>query len=442
MTVALQPPPVGPPAEVRLPPSATTDLEGLRVVAVRRAAVPLVEVRLRVPFAGAEPDHDAAAALLAETLLAGTARRSRAEIAAALQGIGGSLSASADADRLAVGGSALARELPALLGILAEALVGAAYPDPEVEGERIRVAERVTVARSQPGRIARDALLARRYGSHPYGRELPEPGALEGVDAERVRALHSARVQPPGSVLVLVGDLDPEAALESVGAALGGWGGATAEAAPGVPPPPPSPAGPALLVDRPGAVQTTIRLAGPAPARADESYAAAKLANLVFGGYFSSRLVANIRERRGYTYSPRSSIEHAVADSLLTVAADVATEVTAPALVEIRYELGRIASLPVEPGELEAARRYAVGSLALSTATQAGLASTLAALLQVGLGLDYLAEHPRALEAVTVEEVQAAAQRMLAPTALVSVLLGDASATTDAVAAITPVVRG
>jgi predicted Zn-dependent peptidase len=199
------------------------------------------------------------------------------------------------------------------------------------------------------------------------------------------------------------------------------------------------PAVPALLVDRPGAVQTTVRMGGAAPLRSDPDYPAAKLANLVFGGYFSSRLVANIRERRGYTYSPRSAIEHGVAGSLLTVAADVATEVTAPALLEISYELGRIASLPVEPEELEAARRYAVGSLALSTATGAGLASTLAALLSAGLDLTYLRDHPRALVTVTADDVLAAARALLGPATLVTVLVGDAERIAPQVAALAPV---
>src|ERR671927_442353 len=106
---------------------------------------------------------------------------------------------------------------------------------------------------------------------------------------------------------------------------------------------------------------------------------------MVFGGYFSSRLVENIRERRGYTYSPRSSVEHQVAGSSFLVEADVATEVTAPALLETWYELGRMALTPVTEAELEGARRYVLGSMALSTATHAGLASTLSALVGAGL---------------------------------------------------------
>jgi zinc protease len=434
-------PPVGPLPELPLPPTVDTRLaNGLRVVAVRRAAVPLVELRLRVPFNGVSERHLPTATLLSDALLSGTAAHDKVTLAATVQRMGGSLSASTDADHLAVGGSVLAAELPGMLDLMGEVLTGAAYPDGEVAGERDRLIQRLTVARSQPGRRARDALLQRLYGGHPYGKELPEVDEVATVDPASLRALHADRVVPEGATLVLVGDLDPEAVAGTVASALGGWEGTRKQRI--LPPPPPPQPGPTVLVDRPGSVQTTIRMGGRAPDRRHPDHPAFKLANLVFGGYFSSRLVANIRERRGYTYSPHSGLEHAASASTLVIAADVATAVTAPALMEIAYELGRVVTLPVEEAELEAAKRYAVGSLALSTATQAGLASTLAALVTDGLDGHFLVEHPRALQAVTLDQVRAAARTWLAPAGLLTVLLGDAEAVRADVAALGPLAEG
>jgi zinc protease len=192
-------------------------------------------------------------------------------------------------------------------------------------------------------------------------------------------------------------------------------------------------------VDRPGSVQASIRLGGPAVPRDAPDYPALQLANLVYGGYFSSRLVENIREDKGYTYGPHSRISHSAVGSRLVVDADVATEVTAPALLEVWYELGRMATLPIKPEELENVRQYAVGSLALSISTQAGLASTLSALIGVGLGLDWLREHPLRLAQVTLEETFAAARAYLAPSGMVAVVLGEASAIADPLAALGPV---
>ncbi len=442
MSAAARPlPALGPQRTPELPEVAERTLgNGLRVLAVRRAGVPLAEVRLRVPFSGSGEEHTARAQLLGDTLLLGTDRRSAAQVAADLQALGGSLSASTDSDRLGLGGSVLADGLPGLLELVSEVLRSAAYPTEEVEGERERLVQELAIYRSSAGVVAREALLQRMYGDHPYGRELPTGEAVRGVEPEALRRVHAERVAPSGSVLVLVGDLDPQGALDEVEGALSGWS-ATAEAlvAPELPRPP---GGPLLLVDRPGSVQTTVRLGGPAPRRTDPDHPALTLANLVFGGYFSSRWVANIREDKGYTYSPHSGIDHPPAGSRITLAADVATGVTAPALLETWYELGRIATVPVGQAELDQARRYAVGSLALSTASQAGLASTLSALVASGLGVEWLRDSPRALQEVTVEQVQEVAARYLAPTALTGVLVGDAGEVEEPVRRVLDLVRG
>jgi zinc protease len=398
---------------------------GLRVLVVRRGTVPLVEARLRVPFAGRSASHSAKAAVLSETLLSGTSELSTVDIAIALQEIGGSLHVGTDPDRLLLSGNALATGLPRLLEILDDVLTDAAYPAEEVVGERGRLVERLSMARSQPNVIAREALLRRMYGDHPYSREIPDADAVADVTPAQLRSLHRSRVVPAGSTLVLVGDVSPQRVLDQVAAALSGWDAAgTAKTAPRLPA---LETGPIVLVDRPEAVQSNIRLGGRALPRQHPEYAAMQLANMVFAGYFSSRLVENIREEKGYTYSPHSVIEHSSAGSALVVEADVATEVTAPALLEIRYELGRMATLPVDDQELESARQYAIGTLALSIATQSGLASMLTALLASDVDVEWLREHTARLTGVTVADVQQQAMEFLAPTGLTTVVVGDAS---------------
>ena len=438
MTAPRTVPALGKPRTAKLPTVADRQLDnGLRVLAVRRPGVPLVELRLRVPFAGKGDDHVARAQLLGDTLLSGTERRSAGQLAADLQALGGSLSASTDSDRLGLGGSVLSSGLPGLLELLGEVLTGAAYPKDEVQGERERLVQELAIHRSQAGVVAREALLHRMYGSHPYGRELPTGPAVAAVRASALRRLHADRVAPEGSVLVLVGDLSPARTLDAVEKALSDWAAKGAAAV--APPLPEPPVGPALLVDRPGAVQTSVRLSGSAPSRTDPDHAAFTLANLVFGGYFSSRWVANIREDKGYTYSPHSGVDHAPAGSRVTLATDVATGVTAPALVETLYELGRVTTVPVDQGELDQARRYAVGSLALSTASQAGLASTLSALTASGLGISWLRDSPKALAGVGVDDVLEAAGRYLAPSRLTTVLVGDVAQVLGPVSRVLPV---
>jgi predicted Zn-dependent peptidase len=244
-------------------------------------------------------------------------------------------------------------------------------------------------------------------------------------------------VRPDGAVLVLVGDFTPSRAVDQAEKALAAWTGRPAK--PRVPKLPTPDASPLLVVDRPGSVQSSFRLATMAVPRTDPDYPALQLANLVFGGYFSSRWVENLREDKGYTYGPHSRIDHQTLGSVLTLDAEVATEVTAPSLLETVYELGRIAALPVSTDEVDAVRQYAIGSLALSTATQTGLAGTLSALSAFGLGLEWIIDHPARLQKVTVDEVSAAAAKYLAPSHFTSVVVGDAATISDPLAALGPI---
>jgi predicted Zn-dependent peptidase len=162
----------------------------------------------------------------------------------------------------------------------------------------------------------------------------------------------------------------------------------------------------------------------------------------VFGGYFTSRLNDNIREQKGYTYGAHSRVEHRKASAQLTVAADVGRDVTAASLVEIAYELGRMVSLPVSQDELDAARRYLQGTLAMGIQTQAGLASFIATLVSSGLGVEYLRDYPGTLEKVTVDDVLEVSRRFLSPLELTTVVVGDAAAVGPSLRSLATVERG
>ncbi|MDH6465207.1 zinc protease [Micromonospora sp. A200] len=430
-------PPLGPTRKLKVPKQAERRLaNGLTVIAVRRPAVPLVELRLWMPFGRT---HLARGAVLSQTILSGTQTHTATQIAAELQKVGGGLSAGIDPDRLMLSGAALVTGLGRMLELAADVLTDATYPADWVGTERDRLIDRIQVAQSQPAHLARTALLKRIYGSHPYAVQTPEPEQVRAVKPPALRKLHAERVHPAEAVLVLVGDVRPDRALDAAEQALSGWRGETRGV--DLPPTPPLEPGPLLLVDRPGSVQSSLRIALPAVPRTHPDHAALQLANLVFGGYFSSRWVENIREDKGYTYGPHSSVEHSVAGSVLVAAAEVATEVTGPALLETTYELGRLASLPPKPDELEQARQYALGTLQLGMSTQAGLASLTSAYAGNGLRLDFLAEHAARLARATPEDVAEVAARYLAPAKAVTVVLGDADRIEGQLAALTPVRR-
>jgi predicted Zn-dependent peptidase len=260
---------------------------------------------------------------------------------------------------------------------------------------------------------------------------------VAGLDASTLRRTHRDRVRPFGATLIVVGDVQPAAVVRQATSAFAEWVG-PARSSRLLKLPDFDPVG-ITLVDRPGAVQSNLRLGGAAVGRHDPDHAALQLANLIFGGYFSSRLTENLRERNGFTYSPHSGIDHAAAGSTFLINADVASEVSARAVHEIWYELGRMALAPVTQDELDLARRYALGTLAMSTATQAGLASTLSSIVGQDLEPSWLADYQRAVGAVSVDDLHRVSRRYLAVSSLATVVVGDAAVVRDSLGALADV---
>jgi predicted Zn-dependent peptidase len=431
-------PPLGPPPPLTYVATGERTLPtALRIVAIHRPGGPLVEVRLRTPFGSGTPGHPARARLLADTMLAGSEKHDRIAVAEKLQELGATVAVTVDPDALLISAVALSAQLGGLLRLIALLLTDAAYRDAAVADERERLLQRLRMARSRADVHAQETLQRHMYGDHPYAAELPCLDDVVAVTAEELRALHADRIIPDGSVLALVGDLDVEHAIALASDILGDWKGRDAPADQ-LPPVPRLVTDPSLLVHRPASVQSSIRIGGPALRRDDARYPALQLANLLYGGFFSSRLVANIREDKGYTYSPRSRIRHSGLASTLIVEADVATDVTAPALLEMWYELGRLTTLPPTGRELDEARQYAIGTLAMSVANQSGMANILISLIGVGLSLDWLRDHPDRLADVAARDIYEIGVHVLAPRQLAAVVIGDATSTEEPLKAFGP----
>ncbi len=434
-------PPIGRLRAAKAPTVLEDELPGgVHSVFVSRRALPLVELRLVVPLAPDQIRKPALTSVLSEALFAGTERHDRVALAEAIEGLGGRLVAHVDEDRLVVTGSVLAEHLQRFLELLTEVLTVPTYPEPEVRADSDRAADEMVIALSQPEVVARQALRRRMYAGHPYATPLPTPTALKRVKAADLRLLHQSLLAPPGAHLVLVGDFQAPRARGLTEDALGKWlrrkGSRDSDlAATGTPRP-----GPLELVARAGSVQSNVRLGGGAPSLSDPDWPAAALAGSVLGGMFSSRITANLRERNGYSYSPRSSFRHLRAGSSFVLAADVASAVTAASLVEIMYELGKVATTGITEDELELARRYVVGRFSFETATLPGLASTLAGLAIKGVGLDYLVKYPKGLIATTKGQVDEAAQRYLGPHGLATLVVGDPDIVRDQLSRVEEVV--
>ncbi|MGA5702757.1 M16 family metallopeptidase [Peterkaempfera bronchialis] len=402
--------------------AARTLPSGLRIVAARRASVPMVELRLGVPFGGEEPRHCADAELLVSTLLCGTARRDRDAFERDLAGLGGTLRATVRPERLKITARAPVEGLPLLLDLLADCLTGAAYDPRAVEAERARLVDRVRIAERLPQYAARAALLRHCFGDHPAARETPSADQVAAVPREALPELHRTRLVPGGSVLVLAGDLTPGHALDAAATALADWSGAAPARA--MPRPPAVLGGPVATVDRPGVRQADVWLAGPSLPRQDPEYPALHLAEQIVGGYFSSRLMRTLREEAGYVYSARCAAEEIGGQAVNLVQFGCDPRHAAEALDRTLAHLDRIGGdQPPTPEEVRSAAGYSRGVRSITLSSQTGLADALFDACVHGLAPDWLTEFPARLAATGTAEVRAAAARHLSAAAFTGVLL-------------------
>ncbi len=412
---------------------------GLRVIAVRRSGLPLVQLRLVLTTSRPKvtPAETARQQVLGAAFTSGTSTRTAAQIAVDLDGLGGTMAAGADEEAVSIFGSVLAPNLKAWLAVLSDVITDATFPASEVGTERDRVAQGIVASLADPSTVATNEMFARYFGEHPYGVRHADPELVRQVTSAQLKAYVRSRVGPGGGTLVIVGDVPAAAAINAVEAALGTWASGTSSAplAAHLPPAP----GAAYMIDRPGAVQTNIRVVGAAVDRNDPTLPALTLATTILGGGMTSRLFLNLREDKGYTYTPGAGIMHLRAHSAWYAVADVGVDVTGPALAELRYELGRISSLPVAEDELENTKRYLIGTQALSIQSMAGLAGRITGLAVAGLGPDWLKTWVKALDAASLDDVLAAAQRHLGPGHVTTVLVGDKEKILAGVAAQMPV---
>ena len=298
--------------------------------------------------------------------------------------------------------SALATGLPALLEIVAEVVTEATFPKSEVSGERDRLVQELSMYRSQPSVLAREALLRRLYGKHPYGTRSADRRSMADTARGDLRAPYTERVSPAGATLILVGDLQPAQTLDLVARTLARWSGKkSAAAAETAEAPARTPA--ARRPSRCGADQHPPRRSG---AVADRS-AVRRAATRQHRVRRLLHLTAGQQHPRGQGIHVLTAQWCRASGGRLTAHDRRGCRDRSDRSGDAR---GVVRARPDQPvagrrAELDAARSYASGTLALSTATAAGLASTLSMLAGAGVGPEYLKEHPAALAKVTPEDV-------------------------------------
>ncbi len=411
---------VWPPRTVRTLPS------GLLVVLVESHTIPKFtgQLMFRSGNAACAQRHAGLAEITAAVVRTGTASRNSRRIEEELRRMGADLSCSAGADSSAIAFSGLAEYSQGLLELAADLARNASFPKEEFEREKRRRLDELKIERSTPGFLAGERLRKVLFGAHPYAIVSPTPEHVEAYTLEALRGFYSAHYSPANAVFLVVGDFRAAEMLAEIERAFEGWRAAS-PSAPAYPEPPLAQGRCVQLVHIPGAVQTQVLVGNLAITRRHPDWPALTLANSIFGGAFHSRLVMNIREQKGYTYSPRSAA-HALRDrGYFSVHAAVRNEVTAATLTEEFYEMDRMRALPVGDAELADAQNYLCGVFSLGLATQDGLSGQLATAYLNDLPGDYLETYRERIRALSAANVQRAAQNYFdSPNARI-VLAGD-----------------
>ncbi len=434
-------PPYGPEKPLPVPKIEQQTLgNGLTVWLVPRPGFPKVTALLvvRGGTAADPPAMGGMADVFAATLKEGTAKRSSRQIAVEAQAVGGSLEVGADDDAVTIAAHGLARGTRQLLDLVADVALHPTFPDGEVTLAKTNALQALMARESTPEFAVQKAFAAAVYGDHPYHIVAPTREILQKITPGLLRDEQRRRFRPDRALLLVVGDFDAKAVSKEVSALFGAW---RAEGQPpaATPPSPPADGRKILVADRPGSVQSEIRVGRPTLKATDPGYHALLVANTIFGGAFPSRLIENIREDKGYTYSPRSGISTRQEGGLLAVRAPVRTAVTAGALLEIFYELDRMAATDVTSEELERAQRYQTGLYLLRNQTQGALAATLAQYWVNGLPPAALGEFVDKVKAVTVADVRQVSKKFLTSDSQTVVIGGDAKQVESDVAVFGPV---
>lgn len=402
---------------------------GLQVWVVPRQGLPRVDATLAVRGAGLAadgPEQAGFSALLAELLSEGTQRRDARTLAQDVQALGGSLGAAATADGITVAAQALASQAGPMLQLLAEVVREPAFADAEVALARNNALEGLKVASAQPGYRAEGALGPALYGSHPYARSQATEAGLMSATPAALRRAHAQRFRPEHALLVVAGRISTAEGLALARAAFGSWQ-AQGEALPPTPAAPRQATPVRVLIERPGSVQTTLRLGRPAVPATHPDAVPLRVAGTVLGDGFTSRINLNLREDKGYTYGASLRSGPLRDGGAIRGGADVRNEVTGAAMQEIQREMRRLQTEPVPAHELAEAQRYLSGSYLVGLQTQSALVGTLARNWVVGLPPEQLVNYTRAVHRVTAAQVRAVAKTYFAPEAYSWVVVGDAA---------------
>lgn len=423
-------PPVGPTPVLRVPPWTRTTLSnGAELIVSEKHDLPLVA--FNISLVGGryqlEPkDKLGVGNLTAAMMSEGTTTRTGDELADAQLLLGTNISVGIGGESGSMGFTSLRDKVEPTLALVADMLMNPSFPEDALERLRARTLVQLTQQKDQPGAIAANVFGRVLYGDeHPYGGMVTEQ-TIRNISRDDIVAFHRAYFQPGRAIITVVGDVDPATVRRQIEAALTSWRRGGERPAFTYPAPPPSRGTTIYLVDKPNSAQSVFALGHPGPNRDTPDYFALQVMNTILGGLFQSRLNANIREEKGYSYGVRSSFQYGRGPGAFRAGGDIVTAKTDSALIEFMRELrGVQGGRPFTEDEITQGKESLIQRLPQAFASVNATASAIASLYVQGLPETYYQDYAARINAVTADDLLRVARQYIDLDHLNMVIVGD-----------------
>ena len=402
---------------------------GLVLLVSEEHSLPFVTFQFLVKTGSKDdpPGQEGLADLCASSLPLGCAGRTMQQIHEDLDFMGAAISSAANKDYTAISLRALRKDVDRAFPIVMDVLTRPTFPVQEVKKEISRTLGAIQSSEDQPGVVAEKAFEKAVYNGGPYGH--PTEGTKESVaklNREMVSAFHWTHYHPNNTILVVVGDVDDGLLKKSLRPLLEKWPRKTVPqwkgqtASPGK--------GRTVKIDKP-VTQSNIVIGGTGMSRDNPDYYAAQVMNYIFGGgSLSSRLMEDIRNKRGLAYSVSSYFLAQKHSGSFQVLLQTKTASTNESIAAVMGDVGLIRAELVSQAEMEDAKKYLMGSFPQRFSSQSKIATFFGQVEYYGLGLEYPKEYPSLINSVTREDVLRIARTYLNPDGFITVVVSDLKA--------------
>jgi len=432
------PPEGGPPRAFTVPANETYSLpNGLKVTLVPYGNIPKTAINLAVDAGEINEGSDriGVASLTTDLMKEGTEKLTAQQVAESAARMGSTLEVHAGKDQTKLGIDVLQEFAPDAVKLLADVAQHPRLPQSEIERLKNDALRQIALQNSQPQTIALARFRKLLYGDHPYATVVPAEADIKKLTIQDVKDFYAGNFGAQRAHLYVAGKFDAAAVKKAIAESFTNWNKGP-ERMENVP---------VLkqqhvldVTDRPGAPQSTLMVGLPVPPATSPDAVSLIVTNALLGGSFNSRITANIREAKGYTYSPRSELSRRYHDGYWAETADVTTQFTGPSLKEIFGEVTRMQKEPATEPELKGIQNYLSGIFVIQNSNRGALIGQLENVDFQGLGENYLKTYVAKVNAVTPAVVQKMTRDYIKPDEMTIVVVGDKAKIADQLTAFQP----